>query len=93
MIFFHQLAFQILSVHLFSGGRLFHQQVQRISSLKMARNTFHLSPLAQSMEYSKILEIHNLAKEIEKRGEKVYSLAVGEPDYAPPSIVIDATVS
>ena len=51
-----------------------------------------LSPLVENMAVSKTIEIHSLTKEMEKNGQTVYSLCVGEPDYQPPAEVLAATV-
>jgi aspartate/methionine/tyrosine aminotransferase len=51
-----------------------------------------LSPMVENMAVSKTIEIHAMTKEMEKNGQTVYSLCVGEPDYEPPQEVIDATV-
>ena len=51
-----------------------------------------LSPMVENMAVSKTIEIHALTKEMEKNGQTVFSLCVGEPDYDPPSEVIEATV-
>lgn len=48
--------------------------------------------MVENMALSKTIEIHALTKELEKSGQKIYSLCVGEPDYQPPKEVIDATV-
>jgi len=50
-----------------------------------------LSPLVENMAVSKTIEIHALTKEMEKNGQTVYSLCVGEPDYEPPTEVLAAT--
>ena len=52
-----------------------------------------ISPLVSNMAVSKTIEIHSLTKEMEKNGQTVYSLCVGEPDYQPPKEVLLATVS
>eukprot|EP00597_Dinobryon_sp_UTEXLB2267_P011183 CAMPEP_0170129878 /NCGR_PEP_ID=MMETSP0020_2-20130122/22172_1 /TAXON_ID=98059 /ORGANISM="Dinobryon sp., Strain UTEXLB2267" /LENGTH=338 /DNA_ID=CAMNT_0010364361 /DNA_START=143 /DNA_END=1156 /DNA_ORIENTATION=+ len=43
------------------------------------------------MALSKTIEIHSITKKLEREGQKIYSLCVGEPDYQPPQEVIDAT--
>lgn len=52
-----------------------------------------LTPLVTEMKLSKTIEIHGKTKELESKGIEVFSLCVGEPDYEPPQIVIEATVS
>ena len=52
-----------------------------------------LSNLVNGISVSKTIEIHTLTKEMEAQGETVYSLCVGEPDYQPPTEVIDATIN
>lgn len=51
-----------------------------------------LSPMVENMAVSKTIEIHSMTKEMEKNGQTVYSLCVGEPDYEPPKEVLAATV-
>jgi aspartate/methionine/tyrosine aminotransferase len=36
--------------------------------------------------------VFSLVKQMEENGDKVTSLCVGEPDFAPPSAVLDATI-
>eukprot|EP01036_Dinobryon_divergens_P031574 gene31574-41001_t len=43
------------------------------------------------MALSKTIEIHSLTKKMERDGLQVFSLCVGEPDYQPPSEVVEAT--
>ncbi len=52
-----------------------------------------ISPLVDGIQLSKTIEINTLALDMEREGRKVHSLCIGEPDYAPPSEVIEATVS
>jgi aspartate/methionine/tyrosine aminotransferase len=66
----------------------FMQQEMTMSALPDKR----LSSLVEGMSISKTIEIHAMTKEMEARGEEVFSLCVGEPDYQPPTCVIDATV-
>jgi aspartate/methionine/tyrosine aminotransferase len=49
-----------------------------------------LSPLINAVSVSKTIEIHALTKDMERAGEKVFSLCVGEPDYQPPAEVMAA---
>ena len=56
-------------------------------------NEITLSNLVNGISVSKTIEIHALTKEMEAKGETVYSLCVGEPDYQPPIQVIDATIN
>ena len=58
-------------------------------SLLMSQE-IELSPLIQGISASKTIEIHALTKDMEKEGREVLSLCVGEPDYQPPKVVIDA---
>eukprot|EP00624_Nannochloropsis_granulata_P007118 evm.model.NODE_6442_length_21107_cov_24.898565.5 len=51
-----------------------------------------LNPLLSSVAVSKTIEIHAMTKNMEARGEAVVSLCVGEPDFAPPAEVIEATI-
>ena len=50
-----------------------------------------ISPLIDSIAVSKTIEIHSLTKDMEAKGQVVYSLCVGEPDYQPPNEVVSAT--
>ena len=52
-----------------------------------------ISPLIDSIAVSKTIEIHSLTKDMEAKGQVVYSLCVGEPDYQPPSEVVTATAN
>ena len=45
------------------------------------------------MAVSKTIEIHSLTKEMERAGQRVFSLCVGEPDYQPPDEVLQITVN
>ena len=56
-------------------------------------NEITLSNLVNGISVSKTIEIHALTKEMEAKGETVYSLCVGEPDYQPPIEVINATIN
>ena len=47
--------------------------------------------MVENMALSKTIEIHSLTKEMERNGQTVYSLCVGEPDYQPPVAVLEAT--
>lgn len=46
--------------------------------------------MIQGVSVSKTIEIHALTKDMEKEGKEVFSLCVGEPDYQPPEVVIEA---
>ncbi|CAM9944576.1 unnamed protein product, partial [Phaeothamnion confervicola] len=52
-----------------------------------------ISPLVASIAPSKTIAVHAMTKEMEARGEKVVSLCVGEPDFPPPTEVIEATAA
>ncbi|KAL9182551.1 hypothetical protein ACHAXT_013203 [Thalassiosira profunda] len=49
-----------------------------------------LNPLLSQIKPSKTVEVFSLVKQMEAEGEEVTSLCVGEPDFAPPSCVLDA---
>lgn len=72
------------------------QEIDAFQCKYFGKSTFRipmsmkLSPLIQSLEISKTIEIHALTKAMEKNNEKVFSLCVGEPDYEPPIGVIEA---
>lgn len=55
-------------------------------------STIKLSPMVENMAISKTIQIHAMTKELEKAGKEVLSLCVGEPDYQPPKVVLEATV-
>lgn len=65
----------------------------RMPSILHSRTEVNLAPIVDKLSVSKTIEIHSLIKEMENRGIKVYSLALGEPDYNTPVEVVDATVS
>jgi aspartate/methionine/tyrosine aminotransferase len=49
-----------------------------------------LNPLISTILPSKTVEIFSLVKELESQGQKVTSLCVGEPDFAPPKAILEA---
>ncbi len=51
-----------------------------------------LNPLVANVKMSKTVEVFGLVKQMQAAGEKVVSLCVGEPDFPPPSAVVEATV-
>lgn len=63
--------------------------LQRAAPLKPPIS--RISPLIDSIAVSKTIEIHSLTKDMEAKGQVVYSLCVGEPDYQPPYEVVSAT--
>lgn len=64
-----------------------------MTTVQGAAPAIKLSPMVENMAVSKTIEIHALTKEMEKNGQTVFSLCVGEPDYEPPAEVVAATVS
>lgn len=50
-----------------------------------------LNPRVQSLKVSQTIEILGMVKEMQAKGINVTSLCVGEPDFAPPQAVLDAT--
>ena len=52
-----------------------------------------LNPLLSQIKPSKTVEVFSLVKQMEAEGEEVTSLCVGEPDFAPPSCVLDAATN
>jgi bifunctional aspartate aminotransferase and glutamate/aspartate-prephenate aminotransferase len=52
--------------------------------------SIHLNPILQQVQPSKTVEIFSLVKDMEAAGETVTSLCVGEPDFLPPSAVLEA---
>jgi bifunctional aspartate aminotransferase and glutamate/aspartate-prephenate aminotransferase len=51
-----------------------------------------LNPIVASVKVSKTVEVFGLVKQMEADGETVTSLCVGEPDFPPPKVVLDAAV-
>lgn len=67
--------------------------IRRSSSLgstKTNDSEIKLNPVVASVKVSKTVEIFSLVKQMEADGEKVTSLCVGEPDFLPPKVVLDA---
>ncbi len=67
----------------------------RLSSARavsLSSSNIELNPLITDIKISKTVEVFSLVKQMEENGEKVTSLCVGEPDFAPPSAVLDATI-
>ena len=56
------------------------------------RRSIAINPVVNDLSPSKIIEINGLIKESEAKGEKIFSLCIGEPDYLPPEAVLEATV-
>ena len=52
-----------------------------------------LNPLLSQIKPSKTVEVFSLVKQMEAEGETVTSLCVGEPDFSPPSCVLDAATN
>ncbi len=52
-----------------------------------------LNPIVASVKVSKTIEVFGLVKQMEAEGETVTSLCVGEPDFPPPKVVLDAAVT
>jgi len=52
--------------------------------------SYHISRLVSGMSASQTVAISDLAIELKRQGKPVISLAVGEPDFAPPPAVIAA---
>ena len=51
-----------------------------------------LNPIVASVKVSKTVEVFGLVKQMEAEGETVTSLCVGEPDFPPPKVVLDAAM-
>lgn len=49
-----------------------------------------LNPIVASVKVSKTVEVFGLVKQMEAEGETVTSLCVGEPDFPPSQVVLDA---
>jgi len=52
-----------------------------------------VNPLVASIKISKTVEVFSRVKEMEAKGVDVTSLCVGEPDFPPPSSVLEAALS
>ena len=62
------------------------------TTTRMSSNSF-LNPIVASVKPSKTVEIFSLVKEMEAAGETVTSLCVGEPDFLPSQVILDATIA
>jgi hypothetical protein len=51
-----------------------------------------LNPIVATVKVSKTIEVFGLVKQMEAEGETVTSLCVGEPDFPPPKVVLDAAM-
>mmetsp|Transcript_49187 Transcript_49187/g.96145 ORF Transcript_49187/g.96145 Transcript_49187/m.96145 type:complete len:462 (-) Transcript_49187:1587-2972(-) len=51
-----------------------------------------LSPILSEIKPSKTVEVFGMVKQLESEGVSVTSLCVGEPDFDPPQVILDATV-
>lgn len=51
-----------------------------------------LNPIVASVKVSKTVEVFGLVKQMEADGETVTSLCVGEPDFPPPKVVLEAAM-
>ena len=60
-------------------------------TLSSGKKRSRISPMVDNMTTSKTIEIHSLTKDMESKGQQVFSLCVGEPDYQPPAEVLKAT--
>ena len=58
----------------------------------MAHSKIEPNPLVAAVKVSKTVEVFSTVKAMEAEGKKVTSLCVGEPDFPPPTAVLDATV-
>lgn len=73
-----------------------HASLQKVSfttTLATSSGDDHeitLNPLLDTIQASKTVEIFSKVKQMESEGHQVTSLCVGEPDYPPPQVVIDA---
>jgi aspartate/methionine/tyrosine aminotransferase len=53
-------------------------------------HVLRLNPLLSSLAPSKTVQIHGLTKQLEAAGQKIHSLCVGEPDFAPHDAILAA---
>ena len=60
------------------------------SSISANEDKAQINPLIATILPSKTVEIFSLVKELESQGEQVTSLCVGEPDFAPPKVILQA---
>ena len=91
---FHIASLLLLLLSSISGFKSYRSAfvMTTLSGPPTITTAIKLSPMVENMAVSKTIEIHALTKEMEKNGQTVFSLCVGEPDYDPPSEVIEATV-
>ena len=91
---FHIVSLLLLLLSSISGFKSYRSAfvMTTLSGPPTVTTAIKLSPMVENMAVSKTIEIHALTKEMEKNGQTVFSLCVGEPDYDPPSEVIEATV-
>lgn len=52
-----------------------------------------INPIVASVKVSKTVEVFGLVKQMEAEGETVTSLCVGEPDFPPPKVVLEAAMA
>lgn len=52
-----------------------------------------VNPLVAGVKISKTVEVFSLVKQMQSEGIEVTSLCVGEPDFPPPKVVLDAAVA
>lgn len=78
---------------LFSSINGLHNQFAADKNRRLGlRRSIAINPVVNDLSPSKIIEINGLIKELEAKGEKIFSLCIGEPDYLPPEAVLEGTV-
>lgn len=63
------------------------------ASTSTSNDEISLNPIVASVKVSKTVEVFGLVKQMEAEGETVTSLCVGEPDFPPPKVVLDAAMA
>ena len=93
------LATVLISLHTVASFTMHDPQIMRSQQeymgqfeLKSATSggDITINPLVSTVKVSKTVEVFSLVKEMEQAGEAVTSLCVGEPDFPPPKVVLQA---
>jgi len=74
---------QASKCHLRSSTSLFVQQ---------DTDNISVNPLVANVKVSKTVEIFSLVKQMQAEGQQVTSLCVGEPDFLPSPVILEAAV-
>jgi aspartate/methionine/tyrosine aminotransferase len=93
---FHPSAIRSPTTTSSSSTRVYTASKDKASSTAAAttgsrsKSNISLNPLVASVKVSKTVEVFGLVKQLESQGVEVTSLCVGEPDFLPPQVVLDA---